>query len=135
MKKIILSTVLVATGLCADMMTDMAKDAAMSKAKSEVRTTVVKEVAGNDVVKKELASKAADKVLGKEDPIEKMKTDAVSSVVGSGTPSIPDVSSVVGKTKKEASVTDKAVDMAADKAGVTDTMQKDVAKQAIKSIM
>ena len=135
MKKIILATAVVATGLCADMMTDMAKDVAMSKAKSEVRTTVVKEVAGNDVVKKELANQAADKVLGKEDPIEKLKTDAVSSVVGSGMPSMPDVSSVLGKTKKETSMTDKAVDMAADKAGITNTMQKDVAKKAINSIM
>lgn len=101
MKKIILISAIAATGLFADMMTDMAKDAAMSEAKSEVRKTAVKELAGDDAMKKDLVNKGADKVLGKENPIDKIKSDALGSVTGSKS-AIPDVGGMLGGTKKEA---------------------------------
>ncbi|MEA1953740.1 MAG: hypothetical protein U9O24_05065 [Campylobacterota bacterium] len=101
MKKVILISAIVATGLCADMMTDVAKDAAVSQAKTEVRATAVKHVAGDDEVKKELVNKGADTVLGKEDPVDKLKTDAVSTVVGSKT-TTPDATSVATDMAKKA---------------------------------
>jgi len=102
MKKIVLISAIAATGLFADMMTDMATDAVTSQVKTEVRATAVKHIAGDDVVKKDLVNKGADVVLGKEDPVEKLKTDAVGSVLGSKTVT-PDVSSVVtDAAKKEA---------------------------------
>ena len=101
MKKIILISAIAATGLFADMMTDMAKDAAVSKAKSEVKTTAVKEVAGDDAVKK-TATPDASTLLG-------------------------------GATKKETSLEDKAVDMAAEKAVGSNPLKKAAAKEAIKS--
>ena len=116
MKKVILISAIAATGLFADMMTDMATDAAMSKAKSEARTQAVKHVAGDDAMKKEVVNKAADEVLGKENPVDKMKADALGGAMGSTT-SVPDVGGMLGgATKKETSIEDKAVDMAAEKA-------------------
>ncbi len=138
MKKLILISAIAATSLFADMMTDVAKDVAMSKVKSEVRTTAVKEVAGDDAVKKEVADKVADKALGKEDPMDKMKTDAMDSMMGSKT-STPDAGSIAQKvtegTAKETSLTDKAVDMAAEKAVGSNPVKKEVAKDAIKSVL
>ncbi len=102
MKKIVLISAIAATGLFADMMTDMATDAVTSQVKTEVRATAVKHIAGDDVVKKDLVNKGADVVLGKEDPVDKLKTDAVGAVLGSKTVT-PDVSSVVtDAAKKEA---------------------------------
>lgn len=137
MKKIILISAIAATGLFADMMTDMATDAAMSKAKTEARSTAVKHVAGDDAMKKELVNQGADQVLGKENPVDKMKSDALSSVTGSKT-SVPDASSLLGGTKKETSVQDTAVDMAAEQAEETvgkETLKKETAKSAINSVL
>jgi hypothetical protein len=134
MKKILLISAVLATGVVADMMTDMAKDVAMSKAKTEVRNTAVKHVAGNDPIKKEVANKVADEVLGKESPMDKMKSDVLSSVTGSGS-STPDVGSLVGGAKKETSMTDKATDMAVEKAVGTNPLKKAAAKEALKSVM
>lgn len=137
MKKILLISAIAATGLFADMMTDMAKDAAMSKAKSEARSTAVKQIAGDDAVKTEVANQAADKVLGKENPVDKMKSDALGSVMGS-TASVPDAGSMLDGAKKETSMTDKAVDMAAEQAEKTvgkETLKKETAKSAIKSVI
>jgi len=138
MKKLILISAIAATSLFANMMTDVAKDAAVSKAKSEARTTVVKEVAGDDAVKTEVANKVADEALGKEDPMDKMKTDAMDSMMGSKT-ATPETGSVVDKVTegatKETSMTDKAVDMAAEKAVGSNPVKKEVAKEAIKSVL
>jgi len=69
MKKVILISAMAATGLFSDMMTDMATDEAMSKAKIEARSTAVKHIAGEDAMKTEVVNKAADEVLGKENPL------------------------------------------------------------------
>jgi len=134
MKKILLISAVLATGAVADMMTDMAKDAAMSKAKTEVRNTAVKQVAGNDPIKEEAANKVADKVLGKESPMDKMKSDALGSVTGSGS-STPDVGSLLGGEKKETSMSEKATDMAVEKAVGSNPLKKAAAKEALKSVM
>ena len=135
MKKIILISTIAATGLFADMMTDMATDAAMSQAKTEARSQAVKHIAGDDAVKKEMVNKGADQVLGKENPVDKMKADALGSVTGSKT-SLPDAGSLLGGTaKKETSVTDKATDMAVDKAVGSDPIKKAAAKEAVKSAL
>ena len=135
MKKIILISAIAATGLFADMMTDMATDAAMSKAKGEVRTQAVKHIAGDDAMKKEVVNKAADEVLGKEDPVDKLKADALGSVTGSKT-SLPDAGSLLGgATKKETSLEDKATDMAVEKAVGSNPLKKAAAKEALKSAL
>ncbi len=133
MKKIILISAIAATGLFADMMTDMATDAATSKAKSEVRSQAVKHIAGDDAVKKELVNKGADEVLGKENPVDTMKADALGSVTGSKT-SLPDAGSLLGgATKKETSIEDKATDMAVEKAVGSNPLKQAAAKEAVKS--
>ena len=135
MTKIILISAIAATGLFADMMTDMATDAVKSKAKTEVRSQAVKHIAGDDAMKKELVNKGADEVLGKENPVDKMKSDALGSVTGSKT-SLPDAGSLLGgATKKEASLTDKATDMALEKTVGSDPIKKAVAKEAVKSAL
>ena len=134
MKKIIMISAIAATGLFADMMTDMATDAAMSKAKTEVRSQAVKHIAGDDAVKKEVVNKAADEVLGKENPVDKIKSDALGSVTGSKA-SVPDVGSMLGGAKKETSLQDKATDMAVEKAVGTNPLKKAAAKEAVKSAL
>ena len=134
MKKIILISAIAATGLFADMMTDMATDAAMSKAKTEARSQAVKHIAGDDAMKKDLVNKGADQVLGKENPVDKMKSDALGSVMGSGT-SVPDVGGMIGGAKKETSLQDQAMDMAVEKAVGTDPLKKAAAKEAVKSAL
>ncbi len=132
MRKIILISAIVATGLFADMMTDVAKDAAVSKAKSETRSVAVKHIAGDDARKKEAVNKVADKVLGKENPVDKMKADALGNVMGSKA-SVPDAGSLA--TKKETSLEDKALDMAAEKAVGLNPLKKAVAKEDVKSAL
>jgi len=134
MKKFILISTISAIALFADTMTDMAKDAAISKAKSEAKTAVIQQVAGDDAVKKEVATKVADKVLGTEDPVDKMKSDAVSAVVGS-TASVSDASSLLAGATKETSLQDKALDMAAEQVVGSDTIKKEVAKSVVKEAL
>lgn len=134
MKKIIMISTIAATGLFADMMTDMATDAAMSKTKTEARSQAVKHIAGDDAVKKEVVNKAADEVLGKENPIDKIKSDALGSVTGSNA-SVNDVGGMLGGAKKETSLQDKATDMAVEKAVGTDPLKKAAAKEAVKSAL
>lgn len=137
MKRILLISTIAATGLFADMMTDMAKDAAMSQAKSEVKKEAVKQVAGNDAVKTEIANKAADEVLGKEDPVDKLKSDALGGVMGS-TASVPDAGSLLGGATADTSLKGQAVDMAAgeaEKAVGKETLKKETAKSAINSVL
>ena len=135
MKKLLLLAVVSTPILMANMMSDMATDAAMSKVKTEARSVAVKTVAGNDAMKKDLVNKAADEVIGKENPMDKMKSDALGSVVGSKT-AMPDVGDVVkGAAPKETSMQDKAADMAVEKAVGSDPLKKEVAKSALKSII
>ncbi len=137
MKKFILISAIAATALFADTMTDMAKDAVISKAKSEAKAAVIQQVAGDDAVKKEVANKVADKVIGKEDPVDKMKSDAVSAVVGSNA-SVPVASLVSGVAKgatQETSLQDKALDMAAEKVVGSDTLKKEAAKAVVKEAL
>ena len=137
MTKIILISAIAATGLFADMMTDMATDAMKAQAKTEARSTAVKHLAGDDAMKKEVVNAGVDKVLGKENPVDKMKSDALGSVMGSST-SIPDTSSLLGGATKESSLKDKGIDMAADQAEKTvgkETLKKETAKTVIKSVI
>ena len=123
-----------ATGLFADVVTDVAKDAAMSKAKSEARTTVIKQVAGDDATKKAIANK----VVGKEDPVDKMKANILGSVMGSKT-SVPDAGSLVDSATKgatkETSLEDKALDMAAEKVVGSNPLKKEAAKAVAKEAL
>ena len=134
MKKVILISAIAATGLFADMMTDMVTDAAMSQAKSEARTQAVKHIAGDDAVKKDLVNKGADQVLGKENPVDKMKSDALGSLTGSKD-TVPDVGGMLGGAKKETSLQDKATDMAVEKAVGSNPLKKEAAKEAVKSLI
>jgi len=134
MKKILLISAVLTTGIVADMMTDMAKDATMSKAKTEVRNTAINQVTGNDPIKKEVATKIADKVLGKESAVDTMKADALNSVTGTKS-SISDVKSMIGGETKETSMTDKATDMALEKVVGSNPVKKAAAKEALKSVM
>ncbi len=106
MKKIILISAITLTGLFADAMTD----AVVSKAKSEATTKVVEQVAGNDVMKKEIANKAVD-TLKDGTSVDALKDQAMDQA-------------------KE-----KATDMAAEKASEAvgkETLSKETAKSAIK---
>lgn len=70
--------------------------------------------------------------------MDKMKTNAMDSMMGSKT-STPDAGSITQKVTegaaKETSLTDKAVDMAAEKAVGSNPVKKEVAKDAIKSVL
>jgi hypothetical protein len=103
------------------MMKNMSTDVAMSKAKTEARLQAVKHIAGDDAMKKEVVNKAADEVMGKENPVDKMKSDALESVMGYKT-TVPNVQSMLGETKKETSLQDQAVDMAVEKSVGTDPL-------------
>ena len=73
MKKIILISTITFTGLFANAMTD----AVISKAKSDATTKAVAQVAGNDVVKKEIANKAVD-TLKKGTSVDALKDQAMN---------------------------------------------------------
>ena len=110
MKKIILIAAIAGTGLFADAMTD----AVVSKAKSEATTKVVEQVAGNDVVKKEIANKVAGAAMTDGLSADKLKDEAM------------------GQAKE------KATDMAAEQASKAvgkETLEKETAKSAIKSVI
>lgn len=98
------------TGLFADAMTDMVT----SKVKSDSQSAVVKQIAGNDIIKKEAASKVADTVMK-----DGVATDTLTD-------------SAMGKAKE------KATDMAAEQVVKTvgeETLTKDTAKSVIKSVL
>lgn len=134
MKKVILFSAIVVTGLFADMVTDMVTDTAMSKVKTEARSQAVKHIAGDDAIKKDLVNKGADQVLGKENPLNKMKSDALGSVVGSNA-SVPNPGAKLGGETKETSLQDKVMDTAVEKTVGTDPLKKAVAKEVLKSTL
>ena len=114
MKNMVLVLALVATGLSADALTDMATEAATSKAKTEVKKEVVKHVAGDNIIKQAVVGQAADKALAGDISVNKVTDDVV------------------------AQAKDKAVDVAAEEASKAvgkETLGKDTAKNAIKSVI
>lgn len=124
-----------ASALFADMATGIVKDVAVSKAKAQVKETVIKKVAGDDPVKQAVAKKVADK--GEPSMADKVKGAVADKVMqGDAEGSSGVVDKVVkGATKtKEPSLKDKAVDMAAQKAVGSNPLKKAAAKEAIKSL-
>ena len=98
MKKVVLITVLSLTALSADMMSNLAKDAVATETKSKIRSVAVEKIAGDNVVTKTVVNTVADKVLGKEDPVEKVKADVVGNLLGTkkkSTTTKSDVTNVV----------------------------------------
>jgi len=86
--------------------------------------------------------------LGKQNPMDKMKADAMGSMMGSGSSmSMPDAGSLMkGSTKKSSSLQNQAMDMAkeeaidmaageAEKAVGKEMLKKETAKSAIKSVI
>jgi len=76
MKKIILSTIIVGTALFADGATEMVKDAAISKAKSEVTKAVMENVSSDNVEKAVAVKNAAEEVSAESNLTDKI-IDAV----------------------------------------------------------
>ena len=137
MNKIILISMVAASALFADMATGIVKDVAVSKAKAQVKDTVIKKVAGDDPVKQAVAKKVADKVVGEPSMADKVKGAVADKVMqGDAEGSSGVVDKVVkGATKtKEPSLKDKAIDMAAQKAVGSNPLKKAAAKEAIKSL-
>jgi len=137
MNKIILISMVAASALFADMAAGIVKDVAVSKAKTQVKETVIKKIAGDDHVKQKVAQKVADKVVGEPSMADKVKGVAVDKVMqgdAEGSSSVVD-KVVKGTTKTEdSSLKDKAVDMAAEKAVGSNPLKKAAAKEAIKSL-
>jgi len=77
MKKIILSTLVVGTALFADGTTEIVKDAAISKAKSEVTKAVVENVSSENVEKAVAAKDAVEEVSAESNLTDKV-IDAVT---------------------------------------------------------
>ena len=142
MKKTVFISMIAVSALFADMATDMVKDVAISKAKTEAKEAVVKQVAGNDPVKQMVAKKVADKVVGEPSTADKVKSAFADKVMGKEeSPSSAAGTTLVGKVvestvaPKEPSLKDKAIDMAAEKAVGSNPLKKAVAKEAIKSAL
>ena len=137
MHKVILISMVAASALFADMATGIVKDVAVSKAKAQVKETVIKKVAGDDPVKQMVAKKVADKVVGEPTVADKLKgavADKVMQGDAEGSSGIADKVVKGATNTKESSLKDKAVDMAAEKAVGTNPLKKAVAKEAIKSL-
>jgi len=137
MKKIILISLVASSALFADMMTDMAKDVAVSKAKTQAKETVIKQVAGNDPVKQELAKKVADKVAPEPSPTDKVKSAIADKVMGGNAEGSSGVLNSVTKSAspvKETSMKEKATDMAVEKVVGSNPLKKAAAKEAVKSL-
>ena len=73
-------------------------------------------------------------MLGKENPVDKVKADALGAITGSKT-SVPDAGSLLDGAKKETSLEDKAMDMAVEKAVGSNPIKKAAAKEAVKSAL
>ena len=102
MKKIILSSIVIGSALFADGAAEMVKEAAISKAKTEVTKAVVENVSGENIA---AAAKAKDTVeaLSSESNLTDKVIDAVKEKAKDAS------QEVVEKAK------DKAMDMAKDK--------------------
>ena len=139
MKKIVLTSIVIASvatsALYADMMTNMAKDVAVSKAKTQAKETVIKQVAGNDPVKQQIVKKVADKVVPEPSATDKIKSAVADKVMGTKSSNPTDIAkkAVSGETK-EPSMKEKATDMAVEKVVGSNPLKKAAAKGAIKSL-
>jgi len=60
MKKIIWISIVAASAVFAESATDMVKDAAVSKVKTQAKEVAIKQVAGNDSVKQVVTDKIVD---------------------------------------------------------------------------
>lgn len=130
MKKTLFITLLAGSALFADAMTDMAKDAAVSKVKTAAKSEVVKQIAENTSVSEDTVKAVADKVAPEASEEDKIKNTLTKKVMSSASNS--DVASAV---TGGASMTDKAVDMAVEKTVGDNAMAKTVAKKAVNAIV
>lgn len=139
MKKIVLTSVLVvsvaSSSLYADMVSGMVKDVAVSKAKTQAKDAVIKQVAGNDPVTQQVVKKVADKVVPEPSPTDKIKNAVADKVMGKKDVSTSGMlkKAVSGETK-ETSMKEKATDMAVEKAVGSNPLKKAAAKGAIESL-
>jgi len=88
MKKIILSTIVMGTALFADGAAEMVKDAAISKAKSEVTKAVVENVAGEKAEKAVAVVNAAEKVSAESNLTDKVINAVKETAKDAGTQAI-----------------------------------------------
>jgi len=136
MKKIVLISMVAGSALFADMMTNVAKDVAVSKAKTQAKEAVIEKVAGDDPVKQMVAKKVADKVVGEPSAADKVKSSVADKIMGTDTNEsglLDSVTKGVVKTE-EPSMKDKAVDMAVEKAVGSNPLKKAAAKKAVESL-
>ena len=139
MKRIVLTSIVIASvatsALYADMMTNMAKDVAVSKAKTQAKDAVIKQVAGNDPVKQQIVKKVADKVVPEPSPTDKIKSAVADKVMGGKDTSTSGMlKKAVSSKTKEPSMKEKATDMAVEKVVGSNPLKKAAAKGAIKSL-
>jgi hypothetical protein len=139
MKKIVLTSIVIASvatsALYADMMTNMAKDVAVSKAKTQAKETIIKQVAGNDPVKQQIAKKVADKVVPEPSATDKIKSAVADKVMGAKDTSTSGMlKKAVSSKTKEPSMKEKATDMAVEKVVGSNPLKKEAAKGTIKSL-
>ena len=133
MKKTILISLVASSVLFADALTDMAKDAAVSKMKTEAKTVAIEQVASATGVSGDVVKQVADKVSPEASATDKLKNAAVEKVMGAtDTGAVSAVSSAVSGGS---SMTDKAVDMAVDKTIGDNSMVKNVAKKAVNAVI
>ena len=140
MKKIIALSMVAGSVLFADIATGMVKDVAVAKVKEQAKDAAIKQVAGNDPVKQEMAQKVADKVVGEPSTADKVKGAVADKVMGGGSDDVVGdatkaVSGAGAATAGSSSMKDKAVDMAVDKAVGSDPMKKQVAQKAIDAVV
>ena len=120
MTKIILISAIAATGLFADMATDLIT----SQAKSAVEKEVAKQVTGNDTEKKETAVEVSDK--SKEVNASEEKSEKVESTTDA-------LKNTATEQAKDAAIDTAAGE--AEKAVGNELLNKDTAKSAIKSVL
>ncbi|MEA1880765.1 MAG: hypothetical protein U9N11_08985 [Campylobacterota bacterium] len=130
MKKTILITLLASSTLFADALTDMAKDAAVSKVKTAAKSEVVKQISANTSVSEGTVKAVANKVAPEASAEDQIKNSLTEKVMGSAGNS--DIASAV---TGGASMTDKAVDMAVEKTIGDNAMAKTAAKKAVNTLV
>ncbi len=137
MNRIILISMVAASALFANMATDVVKDTAVSKVKTQAKDAVIKQVAGDDPVKQAVAKKVANKVVGEPTVADQVKGAVADKVMGTESKESSLTDKIVkNATKtKEPSLKDKAVDMAAQKVVGSNSLKKAAAKEAVKSVM
>ena len=115
--------------LFADALTDMA----VSKATSEAKTVVVKQVVKATGISGDVVKQVANTVSPEASATDKLKNAAVTKVMGATDTSA--VGAVTSAVSGGASMTDKAVDMAVEKTIGHNAMAKGVAKKAVNALI